>query len=428
MLRSWLGGWALIILFLQAACATGVPRGSLPSPAPREFVPLTPSSDFLPVQMSDTEFHEAFNQLVLEVPLPVAPRPSKPLAGRLMRVSWRPAHAHGASVEGGYARLCERRGTPGDCFSFLGGGAHDTSLSDGDRFTLGLILALSPAVEAATGVLQDFSAYALTVLLTGLSLYLAVLMAPEPISKGVALAMTLFLWGYLGMELWGLLSATRQLWDETKVARTFHEVHEASERYGQVLGPNTVRVLILLATWKAGAKGNQAMAGGGLPRFSQAVQNAAIAGRFRLPTAAAEAEAVSVVEGRLVLTLPAGSAAILAMQKQGDGDDGHIHHICTNKNDKSDANGGPWTPLFRELFKRAGLTLEDAANTVRLKGHKGPHPEAYHQHVYNRVKDAMKLCRGLQQCKEELTAALRKLADEIVTEGSPLNKLVTQTH
>jgi len=94
------------------------------------------------------------------------------------------------------------------------------------------------------------------------------------------------------------------------------------------------------------------MAAGGLPRFSQAVQNAAIAGRFRLPTAAAEAEAVSVVEGRLVLTLPSGSAAILAMQKQGDGDDGHIHHICTNKNDKSGANGGPWTPLSRELFKR----------------------------------------------------------------------------
>jgi len=26
--RPWLGGWLLLILFLQAACATGVPRGS----------------------------------------------------------------------------------------------------------------------------------------------------------------------------------------------------------------------------------------------------------------------------------------------------------------------------------------------------------------------------------------------------------------
>jgi hypothetical protein len=147
-------------------------------------------------------------------------------------------------------------------------------------------------------------------------------MAPEPISKSLAIAMTLFLWGYLGTELWGLISATSRLWDETKNARTFHELRESSERYAQVLGPNTLRVLILLATWKAGARGKEAMTGSGLPRFPQAIQNAASAGRFRLPTAASEAEAVSVVEGRLVLTLPSGSAAVLAMQQQGDGEVG----------------------------------------------------------------------------------------------------------
>jgi hypothetical protein len=419
-----LGGWALLVLFLQAACVTGGPRSSRPA-APEEFVTLTPSTDFAPIQVSDTEFREAFAQLMLEVPLRIAPRNSTPLARRMVLVSWKPGGTWDASVEGGYARLCERRGTRGDCFSFLGDGPSDTALSDRDRFALGLILALSPAVEAAADVLQDFSSQAMTALLTGLSLYLLVLMAPEPISKGVALAMTLFLWGYLGTELWGLLSATGRLWDETKNASTFHELHESSERYAQVLGPNTLRVLILLATWKAGARGKEAMTGSGLPRFPQAVQNAASAGRFRLPAAASEAEAVSVVEGRLVLTLPSGSVAVLAMQQQGEM--GDFHHIATVENEKSILRGGPWTPKLKRFFDKAGMSMEDPANKVRIPGHKGPHPEEYHQEIFVRLRAAVETCQTTAQCRDALTRQLKHLAEELQRDGSRLNKLITRT-
>ncbi len=178
--RPLLGGWFLLVLFLQSACATGVPRGGMrvghhsgsltPPPAPGEYVTLTPASDFAPVQVSDAEFREAFTQLVLQVPLRVAPRPTRALAGRLVLASWPSGDAGDSSVEGGYARLCERRGAPGDCFWLLGDGPDDTTLSHQDRFALALSLALTPAVEAATGVLQDFSASAMTTLLTGLSL------------------------------------------------------------------------------------------------------------------------------------------------------------------------------------------------------------------------------------------------------------------
>jgi hypothetical protein len=359
-----LGGWFLLVLFLQSACATGVPRGGMlvglrppsltPPPAPKEYVTLRPSSDFAPVQVSDAEFREAFTQLVLEVPLRVPPRATRPLAGRLVRASWPPGGAGDSSVEAGYARLCARRGSPGDCFWFLGGGPDDTTLSHPDRFALALSLALTPAVEAATGVLQDFSASAMTALLTGLSLYLLVLMAPEPISKSLAIAMTLFLWGYLGKELWGLISATEQLWDDADEASSFLELREASERYARVLGPNTLRVLLILATWKAGARGKEAMTGSGLPGFPQAVQNAATAGRFHLPVAASDATSVSVVEGRLVLTLPSGSGAILAMQQPGD-EEGEIHHIATVENEKSTHRGGPWTPKFKVSVHASGL-------------------------------------------------------------------------
>ncbi|WP_395847264.1 AHH domain-containing protein [Cystobacter fuscus] len=395
-----------------------------PPPAPRQDVTLTPSSDFAPVQVSDAQFRQAFTQLVLEVPLRVAPRPTNVLAGRLVLASWPPGGAEDSSVEDGYARLCERRGSPGDCFWFLGEGPHDTLLSHRDRFALALLLALTPAVEAASGVFQDASAHALTALLTGLSLYLVTLMAPEPISKGLALAMTLFLWSYLGHELWGLISATKDLWNKAKTARTFHELRDASEHYAQVLGPNTLRVLILLATWKAGAKGKEAMTGSGLPGFSQAVRNAASTGRFRLPAAASEATSVSVAEGRLVLTLPSGSGALLAMQNQGEGD---IHHIATVENEKSPARGGPWTPKLKELFDKAGMSMEDAANKVRIQGHKGPHPREYHERVFQQLRDAVKRCKTTAQCREALTQELKNLADELQEVGSELNRLITRT-
>jgi hypothetical protein len=352
-------------------------RSLVPPAAPKQLVTLAPNSNFAPVEISDSEFQVAFARLLLEVPLPVAARPSKPLGGRFVRTSWQLGDTWGGDVERGYARLCERRGTPGDCHSLMGEGPHDTTLGDRDRFMLGLILSLGPAMEGARGVLKDFSEQAVTAVCTGLALYLLLLIFPDPvISKGMGLAMTLFLWGYLGHELWELIAATKQLWDEAKAASTFHELREASESYGRVLGPNTMRLLILLATWRAGAKGKEAMTGGGLPRFPQAAQNAAEAGRFRLPTAAAEAEAVSVAEGRLTLTLPSGSAALLALQKQGDDPEGDLHHIATVANEKSTLRGGPWTLRFQQIFDRAGLSMENPANKVRVPGHRGPTPRS----------------------------------------------------
>ncbi len=395
-----------------------------PPPAPRQSVTLTPSSDFAPVQVSDAEFREAFTQLVLEVPLRVAPRLTKPLAGRLVLASWPSGGTGDSSVEGGYARLCERRGAPGDCFWLLGDGPDDTTLSHSDRFALALSLALTPAVEAATGVLQDFSSSAMTALLTGLSIYLLVLMAPEPMSKSLAIGMTLFLWGYLGKELWGLISASHQLWEDAEEASTFRELRESSERYAQVLGPNTLRIILLLATWKAGAKASQ---GGGLPGLPQAVHNAATVGGFRLPTAAAEATSVSVVEGRLALTLPAGSGAVLFMQNQGKGEEGPIHHIATVENKKSPFSGGPWTPQLKKFFDKAGMSMEDKANKVRIPGHKGPHPREYHQEVFERLEQAVKRCETTAQCREALTRELEWLAKELKRTGSELNKLVTRT-
>jgi hypothetical protein len=100
------------------------------------------------------------------------------------------------------------------------------------------------------------------------------------------------------------------------------------------------------------------------------------------------------------------------------------HHIATNKNWISSLRGGPWSPRFEKLFKKAGMTLEDAANTIPLPGHRGPHPERYHEEIYRRLVNATRSKNGAEY-KSALLDELQKIADEIAKPGTVLNRLLT---
>jgi hypothetical protein len=76
------------------------------------------------------------------------------------------------------------------------------------------------------------------------------------------------------------------------------------------------------------------------------------------------------------------------------------------------------------MAEKAGMTLEDVANKVRLPGHKGPHPEAYHQAVYDRLQNITKGLRG-EEYSKAFRFELDKIAEEILTPGSRLNILLT---
>jgi hypothetical protein len=102
------------------------------------------------------------------------------------------------------------------------------------------------------------------------------------------------------------------------------------------------------------------------------------------------------------------------------------HHIATNKNSSSEDSGGPWTPRFENLFKKAGMTLADPANIVYLMGHQGPHPEEYHRVVFARLFVVFDTCKSPEDCKRMLINALDNLAAEICKPGSVLNKLLTR--
>nr|WP_239577427.1 AHH domain-containing protein [Archangium primigenium] len=103
-----------------------------------------------------------------------------------------------------------------------------------------------------------------------------------------------------------------------------------------------------------------------------------------------------------------------------------VHHIATVENETSTARGGPWTPAFRKMFDKAGMSMDDPANKVKLSGHYGPHPRRYHEIVFKLLEEKTYKCASQQACALALRQGLRELAEEISTQGSRLYDLLTR--
>ncbi|MCD5977722.1 hemagglutinin repeat-containing protein [Pseudomonas quasicaspiana] len=102
---------------------------------------------------------------------------------------------------------------------------------------------------------------------------------------------------------------------------------------------------------------------------------------------------------------------------------GPIHHICTNKNCISTARGGPWTPKFEAIFKKAGLDLDDSINKVAVPGHKGPHPLEYHAYIYDELQSATSgISANTSAYTKAVQATLDRIKLEATTPGSQVNR------
>ena len=123
------------------------------------------------------------------------------------------------------------------------------------------------------------------------------------------------------------------------------------------------------------------------------------------------------------------AATAMTMGARGSGGPGpciETHRIATVCNDKDTKRGGPWTPRFRKIFAKAGMSMEDPANKMPLSGHYGPHPKRYHEIIHEELLEATLTCRSVVDCRAKLKEALKELAKQIATPGTELNRLVTQ--
>ena len=425
----------VVALFLLAAgCATPrVIRLDAGGGAPIAYKAV----EVDPVEVSEEEFKAALTQLVLDMRLDVAFRETDEVDRRgWVRSRTLLASAQGIADAGAqhspealYARIC-----PGadECLPLVAG----TGLPFGrkDRTLMALSFALDTvweSVEEEVGKLLNpvalkamVASAALTVLVT--------LTLPEPVTKVLAVALTAAMVAYLGViSVWEMGRGFVRLWEDSEKATSIIELQDSGHRFGRVLGTNGARVLVLLVTAALGGKSAMAAQGPKLPGFSQAAIRAQAEGGFQL--AAALNGGVGSISlpaaGVLNVALAPGAVAVVALYQQGKipGDaEGPTHHICTNKNTISAASGGPWTPLCEKIFKKAGLTLEDVANKVRLNGHEGPHPELYHAAVAERLKVAVSACRTTETCRVKLVNELAKIANELLTPGSVLRSYIVK--
>ncbi len=299
------------------------------------------------------------------------------------------------------------------------------------RFSLALRLSpryMGEGVREAARELFSSPVFLTSVALS-VGVYFAAWLAPEPLfTKAFVVALTLRLSLLVGaLELTHLAQACLRLYQEAEAARTVEQLEAAAEHFGKAMGGTALRTLMLVASLGL-SKALPEVPEGGLRALLNVPRSAMPGGGPSLEGATAVTMAADGTV--LVAGVAAGTAASAVGSACADGsekrDGYHWHHLATNKNDTSQVSGGPWTPRFEALFELAGMSLEASENLVYLKGHKGPHPAAYHQEVYKRLNEALGDCAPISQCKRKLVEALRKLANQACTPGSRIHQLLTE--
>jgi hypothetical protein len=325
----------------------------------------------------------------------------------------------------GYKEWCRRAHRfEGDC---LGGALVAGKYLDmRGRYMWAMALSKSPVLEEfqkALGEMVSMRAVMQAAMST-IVVLLVLLAMPEPVTKFIAAWATAALVLWVGAKtLYNLITGWFQLMKEVRVATTFEQIREAGEKFGRLFSREAAQAFAMLAmallTHTAKDFAEQVAT---LPGSSQVSMRAA-GGEGVLLSEVAAVQTVTVTAEGFLVALPPGAVAMSA--NGGRGGRVENHHIGTIRNKKSSLRGGPWTPLFEDLFARAGMRLSDAENIVPIQGHKGPHPQRYHEIVYRRLDRALGDCRSIAECRGRLTRELRALAEEIATPGTELNRLVT---
>ncbi|WP_224361184.1 AHH domain-containing protein [Hyalangium versicolor] len=440
----------LWLLVVSIACS-GVPQVVRVERGPqgKTLLHIPRASSLQPVPVEKAEFQQALRPLAQTVRLPGTPRETveqtfqmDALSGNylyLQRDKKLVPAGPGEAWEGTltqedrdtaerYRLWCRSvHGFYGDCLggALVGGRYLDMQ----GRYVWALALSKSPVLDEmkrALGDMANFRAVFGAALWAGASMLLILVL--NPLAPGLVAAIGVGLVLYVGYEtLHSLISGWYRLMEDVKAARTFEEIRDAGERFGKVIGTESARALVMLVMAAIGqtAQGFASKLPT-LPGSAQVAVQAETQMGLSLP-ALAEVEELAVTAEGVRVVLPPGAVAMAGRPSGGEDPCVQTHHIATICNDKSTARGGPWTPRFREIFAKAGMELDDLTNELPISGHRGPHPQQYHEMVYQTLRRATANCRSVADCRLRLTSALRELASQIATPGTKLNRLVTRT-
>ncbi|WP_309894411.1 hypothetical protein [Archangium sp.] len=305
MRSTWNGLGLLLVVPWLAACVTGPPvRLETGQGAPIVYRP--PADEPPPVRVSQEEFVSALTDLMLQAPMSLElPRRE----GRVVRASW--SVSMGDPAQAWMERQCAPSEPPEGCLVLPSNAPPPETLA---RLRLALSFAMDTVWEgAAVPVSEYMDPLAFKVIVyTALCTYLVLLLVPvpEPVTKGVAALLTLYLVVYLGLgPMRELVRAGDRLLEESERARTSEELRAAGQRFGRVLGDSGMRVLLLMATAALGGKGGMVAKGPKLPGFGKAALLSPVRTGVRLEAAGQVGTVVLGAEELVVVLAPTAVAA-----------------------------------------------------------------------------------------------------------------------
>jgi hypothetical protein len=221
----------LLVVPWLASCVSG-PEVRLETGQGAPIVYTPPAAEPRPVRVSQEEFVSALTDLVLHMPLSLSP-PRK--EGRVRLASW-DGEGERDTAQRRMERQCAPSEPPDGCLILPRNAPPPERL---ERLRLALSFSMDTVWEGAAvplGEYLDPLAFKIMVC-TAMSTYLLVLMMPEPVTKGLAAVLTLYLVAYLGLgPVWALARAGWKLLEESTRATTPEELKEAGHRFVPVRG------------------------------------------------------------------------------------------------------------------------------------------------------------------------------------------------
>ncbi|CAM4291910.1 SitA5 family polymorphic toxin [Myxococcus xanthus] len=302
------GAGALLLSVLLVGCAT--PRVVRLDTGQGEPIVYLPPKSAKPVEVDEDAFRRVMTRLVLDMRFSLhdgaAERP------RVRLASW---DSGPQSAGSDYGDWCSRQDSPGECLTLLEGGF--SFLDAKARRQMALAFAWDGVWDGVQDAVKEVvNPLALKAMLTSaMAAYMFLIVAPEPVTKVVAVALTTFVLAYLGVDAFmGLVEGWQRLSADADRAESFRELEYAGHRFGRVMGENGARVLILALTAAlSGGAASMASKGPTLPGFASAALAAEAQAGFRLSAAmAGGVRSITVAEGVMTVGLAPHAVAMTA--------------------------------------------------------------------------------------------------------------------
>ncbi|MCE9668374.1 hypothetical protein LY474_11175 [Myxococcus stipitatus] len=311
MIARWSG--VLLVGLLVVGCATPrVVRLDTGEGAP---ILYTPPTRVDPIEIDEEAFRSAMTRLVLDVRFSVRTERAERPRVRLASVS-------SESSSGWEAGECSSEEGSAECLSLVDGGLG--FLDAKARRDLALNFAWEGVWEGVRGAVGEVAnPLVLQAMVTSaFTAYMLLLVVPEPVTKVVALAVTTYFVAYLGLEVFfDIVNGWQRLSAESEKAVSLDELEGAGRRFGEVMGKDGARVIILVLTAALGGGASKlASKGPMLPGFARAAVAAETNAGFQLSAVATGGiRSISVAEGVLTVGIMPNAVAMVA---RGEGEQG----------------------------------------------------------------------------------------------------------